>query len=126
VIAELKWIRKSIRPAETVDRDAEVVKGVEQLTKIRRFLAQTPNHLPAHGRLSRPLCEYDTGHYVLVMRDHWRWIELRAGFAIVEFDAFVRALATNRDLCGTANELLSYEWLPTKARTSSLGSSGQR
>jgi hypothetical protein len=28
----------------------------------------------------------------------------------------VRELATNRDLCGTANELLSYEWLPIEGR----------
>lgn len=51
VIAELKWIRKPIRPAEAVDRDAEVLKGVEQLAAIREFLTQTPGHISAQGRL---------------------------------------------------------------------------
>lgn len=116
VIAELKWIRKPIRPAEAVDRDAEVLKGVEQLTEIRGFLARTPNHLSAQGRLPRPLSEYENVHYLLVARDHWRWVEPRDGFAIVEFDAFVRALTRSGDLRGAVNELLGYEWLPVEGR----------
>ncbi len=32
VIAELKWIRKPLRPAEIPDRDADVLKGVGQLS----------------------------------------------------------------------------------------------
>lgn len=53
VIAELKWIREPIRPAEAVDRDAEVLKGVEQLAAIREFLTQAPGHISAQGRLRR-------------------------------------------------------------------------
>lgn len=116
VIAELKWIRKPIRPAEAVERDAEVLKGVEQLAKIREFLTRTPGHLSAQGRLPRPLNEYRHVHYLLVARDHWRWVEPRDGFAIVEFDAFVRELTRSDDLCSATNDLLTYQWLPVEAR----------
>ena len=121
VIAELKWIRKPIRPAEAVDRDAEVLKGVGQLTEIREFLTQTPNHLSAQGRLPRPLSEYENIHYLLVARDHWRWVEPRDGFAIVEFDAFMRVLTGSRDLRDAVNELLGYEWLPVEGRDFVVG-----
>lgn len=42
VIAELKWIRKTLRPAELPDRDADVLKGIGQLEKIRQFLTREP------------------------------------------------------------------------------------
>lgn len=116
IIAELKWIRKPIRPAEAVARDAEVLKGAEQLSAIREFLTHTPGHISAQGRLARPLNEYQHVHYLLVARDHWRWVEPRDGFAIVEFDAFVRALTRADDLRSAANELLGYEWLPLEGR----------
>ena len=40
VIAELRWIRKTVRPAEIPERDADVLKGVGQLESIRAFLAR--------------------------------------------------------------------------------------
>jgi len=116
VVAELKWIRKPIRPAEAVDRDVEVLKGVEQLAAIRGFLTHRPDHISAQGRLPLPFNEYQHVHYLLVARDHWRWVEPRDGFAIVEFDAFVRALTRAGDLRSAANELLAYEWLPLEGR----------
>lgn len=116
VIAELKWIRKPIQPAEAVDRGGEVLKGVAQLAAIREFLTQTPDHISAQGRLPRPLNQYQHVHYLLVARDRWRWVEPRGGFAIVEFDAFARALTRADDLRNAANELLGYEWLPLEGR----------
>ncbi len=97
LIAELKWIRKPDRPAEAVDRDAEVLKGVEQLAAIRGFLTQTPDHISALDRLPRPLNEYQHVHYLLVARDHWRWVEPQDGIAIVEFEPFTRLTVTVRN-----------------------------
>lgn len=99
-----------------MDRDAEVLKGVEQLAAIREFLTQTPGHISSQGRLPRPLNQYQHVHYLLVARDHWRWVGPRDAFAIVEFDAFARALTRADDLRSAANELLGYEWLPLEGR----------
>jgi hypothetical protein len=116
VVAELKWSRKPLKPAEAVDRDLEVLKGVQQLDAIREFLTRTPDHLSIQGRLRSPLSDYQHVYYLLVARDHWRWVEPRDGFAIVEFEAFVRALGRAADLRSAANELLGYDWLPVEGR----------
>ena len=54
VIAELNWIRKTVRPAEFPEGDGDALKGVGQLQSIRDFLAQNPHHLRALRRLLRP------------------------------------------------------------------------
>jgi hypothetical protein len=81
VIAELKWIRKTVRPAEIQERDADVLKGVGQLESIRAFLAENPDHLRVLRRLRRPLDQYEHVQYLLVPRDHWRWVEPHDGIA---------------------------------------------
>jgi hypothetical protein len=116
VIAELKWIRKPLRPAEGADRDADVLKGVGQLGAIQQFLAQAPGHLSAQGKLPRPLDQYEHVYYLLVARDHWPWVEPRDRIAIVEFDTFRRALERTEDLHVTVSDLLRYEWLPVEGR----------
>ena len=58
VIAELKWIRKTVRPAEIPDRDADVLKGIGQLDTIRAYLQTHPDYLLARGLVQRPLNEY--------------------------------------------------------------------
>jgi len=116
VIAELKWIRKTLRPAEIPDRDADVLKGIGQLSAIRAFLAGAPTHLSMHGRLPRPVNQYEHVYFLLVARDHWRWVEPRDGIAIVEFVAFERALTRSNDLRGAMVELLRYDWLPLEGR----------
>ena len=116
VIAELKWIRKTVRPAEIPDRDADVMKGIRQLSSIQQYLAANPAYLQAQGRLPRLLNQYDRVCYLLVARDHWRWMQGPDGIAIVEFDAFVRALARSGDLHGMVAGLLTYDWLPVEGR----------
>jgi hypothetical protein len=66
--------------------------------------------------MRRPLSDYQHVYYLLVARDHWRWVEPRDEFAIVEFDAFVRTLGRVADLRSAANELLGYDWLPVEGR----------
>jgi hypothetical protein len=111
VIAEMKWIRKPTRPVESIERDADVLKGVSQLSEIRTFVTENPGHLLSIGKLPKRIDEYRNVYYLLVARDHWLWIEPAKEFAIVEYDAFVAAL--NRpNLDVTIRDLLKYEWLP--------------
>ena len=115
-IAELKWVRKTVRPAEIPDRDADVMKGVGQLSAIRRYLSAHPAYLQGQGRLPRPLDQYERVHYLLVARDHWCWMAGPAGPAVVEFDALLRALQLSDNLHDAVARLLTYEWLPVEGR----------
>jgi hypothetical protein len=116
VIAELKWIRKTLRPQEFKDRDREVTKGIAQLKNIKGFLASHPEHLKSIGKLPKSLTEYRNVHYLLIARDHWLWIEATDGIAIVEFEAFLRGISPSADLEAGVSTVLSYEWLPVENR----------
>jgi hypothetical protein len=116
VIGELKWIRKTVRPAEIPSRDTDVLKGIDQLDSIRTFLAANPDYLRSRRLLSRRLDEYERVHYLLVARDHWRWVEPRDDVAIVEFEAFARTLEHSDSLRHAVDELLTYDWLPLEGR----------
>lgn len=116
VIAELKWVRKTVRPAEIPDRDADVMKGIGQLSSIRQHLLANPDCLQSQGRLPQLLSQYDRVCYLLVARDHWRWVQGPDGIAIVEFDAFVRALERSESLQDMVAGLMTYGWLPVEGR----------
>ena len=116
VIAELKWIRKTLRPAEIPDRDADVLNGLNQLSAIKEFLTGKPDYLATQRRLRRSVREYRHIYYLLVARDHWRWVEPQNGIAIVEFEAFASALLSSSSLDEAVNRLLTYEWLPVEGR----------
>ncbi len=116
VIAEVKWIRKTGRPVEHMDRDADVLKGMKQLRQIRDFLNGNPTHLRAVGKLPKGLNEYKNIYYLLIARDHWLWIEPTNDTAIVEFDALSAAMSRCDGLQSTINNLLKYEWLPVEGR----------
>lgn len=115
LIAELKWIRKPLRPAEISQRTAEVLKGVEQLAEIRDFLAGSPDHLRTLGKLPSRVDAYANVYYLVVARDHWCWTEGH-GAAIVTFEAFAEALRTEGHLRDNVEALLQYEWLPVEGR----------
>ena len=72
VIAEMKWLRKTLRPAEISDRTAELLWGVKQLSRIKAFLTAAPAHLVKQGRLPKPMTEFERVHYLLVARDFFR------------------------------------------------------
>ena len=116
VIAELKWLRKTLRPAEIPGREAELLKGIGQLESIRQFLAEQPSHLARQRRLPNAVSEYEHVHYLLVARDYWRWVEPQDGIAIVDHDALARALARSESLHGTVSDLLTHDWLPVEGR----------
>jgi hypothetical protein len=116
VIAELKWIRKVIRPIERVSKDAEIHKGMHQLSQIRQFLSENPNYLNTQGKLPKSMPEYQHKYFFLVARDHWIWVEPSEDIAIVEFDPFTAAIARPGSLHSAMSELLMYEWLPVEGR----------
>jgi len=68
VFAEMKWVRKTSRPTEFQDRDADVRKGVSQLTQIREFVACNREHLQSLGKLRRRVNEYRNVYYLFACR----------------------------------------------------------
>jgi len=116
VVAEVKWIRKTIRPVELIERDADIRKGIGQLTQIRQFLSQNPNHLASHGKLARGINRYANVYYLLIARDHWLWVEPAHNIAIVEFEALSAAFGRARSLHAAVTDLLEYKWLPLEGR----------
>jgi hypothetical protein len=115
-IAELKWSRKPNRTIERIARDEEIAKGVRQLRTIRTYARQNPDFLHARGKLPKSLSDYAHVHYLLVVWDHWYWVEPEDAMAIIHFDALLPALRRSTNLQETLSELLKYEWLPVEGR----------
>jgi len=116
VIGEMKWIRKPLRALERIERDADVLKGINQLKDIKSYLRSHPNHLSLQGILTHPLDWYRHVYFLLIARDHFVWVEPEEEVAILGFDVFSAMLGESTDLnVGTA-ELLRYNWLPVEGR----------
>jgi hypothetical protein len=115
-MAELKWIRKPNRTVERISRDKEVEKGISQLRLIRAYARGNPDFLKAKGKLAHSLADYANVHYLLVVRDHWFWVDPEDRIALVDFDAFLPALKSSTNLQETIATLLTYEWLPVEGR----------
>jgi hypothetical protein len=115
LIAELKWVRKPLRPAEIGRSSAEVLKGIAQLAEIRKFLEDFPEHLRTLGNLPRRVDAYERVYYIVAARDHWCWTEASCA-AMVTFEALAEALRSQGSLRGTLEALLRYEWLPMEGR----------
>jgi hypothetical protein len=116
VFAELKWSRKPNRSLEQIDRDKEIAKGLTQLELIRDYARQHPSFLCEREKLPRVLTSYANVHYLLVVWDHWFWIDPKDGIAVVNFDVFLPALKKFTNLQNLVTELLRYEWLPVEGR----------
>ena len=112
LIAELKWIRKPTKIFERIERDEDVLKGFEQLRRIRQFLGQNPNHLASIGKLQRPLNEYREVRYAVIARDHWIWVAPTCEGAIITYDAFTGSITRSKNLQEALADLLTYDWLP--------------
>jgi hypothetical protein len=120
VIAELKWIRKPTKILERITRDEDVLKGFDQLRKIRQFLGQNPNHLVSIGKLPRRVNEYDNVQYAVIARDHWAWVAPTADVAIFTYDAFTASITRSGRLKDAVDDLLAYDWLPIEGRDYSV------
>jgi hypothetical protein len=116
VFAELKWSRKPNRSLEVIDRDKEIAKGLAQLQLVRSYARTHPEFLRERGKLPRSLASYKSVHYLLVVWDHWFWIEPEDGIAVVNLDALLPALKKGTNLQELVTELLKYEWLPVEGR----------
>jgi hypothetical protein len=114
VLAELKWVRKPNRSVEQIARDEEIAKGVQQLQTVRDYARTHPDFLGA--KLPKSLNSYANVHFILIVWDHWRWVEPNDGFAILHFEALLPALNKSSNLQLTLLDLLKYEWLPVEGR----------
>ena len=116
VFAELKWSRKPNRTLERIARDKDIAKGLTQLQLIRAYARKHPDFLRELGKLPRDLTSYANIHYLLVVWDHWFWVDPEDGIAIVSFDALLPGLKKGANLQSLVTELLTYEWLPVEGR----------
>jgi hypothetical protein len=121
VIAELKWSRKPNRALERVARDEDIAKGLTQLQLIRAYARKNPDFLRELWKLPRSLKSYANVHYLLVVWDHWFWIDPEDGIAVVQLDALLPALKKSANLQNLIDELLKYEWLPVEGRDFRVG-----
>jgi hypothetical protein len=116
VFAELKWIRKPNRTLERIARDKDVEKGLSQLRLIQAYARKHPDFLMKRGKLPCSLKDYTNVHCLLVVWDHWFWIEPQNGIAIVHFDALIPELKKSTNLQSLVTDLLSYDWLPVEGK----------
>lgn len=116
VFAELKWSRKPNRSLEVIARDEEIAKGWQQLKLIRDYARLHPTFLCNRGKLPRSLASYTNVYYLLIVWDHWYWIEPDDGIAIVNLGVLLPALKKHSSLRDAVTELLQYEWLPVEGR----------
>jgi hypothetical protein len=114
VLAELKWVRKPNRSVEQIARDEEIAKGVQQLQTIRDYAGAHPDFLGS--RLPKSLNSYANVYFLLIVWDHWHWVEPSNEFAILHFEALLPALKKSTNLQLTLLDLLKYEWLPVEGR----------
>jgi hypothetical protein len=116
VIAELKWLRKSIRSVEHIAQEAAFLRGVDQLESVRAFLQSNPRFLMERDDVSEDLSKFRNVHYVLVPRDYFIWIDPTKGFPVIDYDAFSRTLAQCDSLAEAMDQLLTFDWLPLEGR----------
>jgi hypothetical protein len=116
VFVELKWSRKPNRTLERIARDEDIAKGRSQLELVRAYARKNPDFLRELGKLPQSLERFANVHYLLVVWDHWFWIDPDDGIAIVNFEAFLPALRSGSDLNGLVTDLLAYDWLPVEGR----------
>lgn len=116
VIAELKWLRMSMRPGELKYRRAEFLKGVQQLGAAEAFLQQNPAYLYQIGDVTKPLNTFSKVYYTLIARDFFTWVDPKAHCPVVEYEPFSQMLGQCSDLAHGMEELLRFDWLPVEGR----------
>jgi len=114
LLVELRWLRKPLFAKERNRADAEFLKGIQQLARLKSFLESNPTYLKARGPLSRDLSEYEHVHFALVGRDHMVWPTAEPEILIVEYEVFKQHLKMMNDLNTTVRELNKYDWLPVE------------
>jgi hypothetical protein len=114
VLAELKWIRKPLTARERVRCNSEIEKGLRQVQLVRDCARAHPDFLVRSQRLARAVNSYANVHYLLIVADHWFWIDPEDSFAIVDFQVFLTQFSASSNLQDTISDLLTYNWLPVE------------
>ena len=114
ILGELKWLRKSTRVLEYLDRDAELEEGFRQIKDIKDYLNASPNFLQANGLLTK-IDDEPQVTYAVIARDHLGTVETEETL-LVEFDALIWALRESSNLAEAVRKLQGYEWLPVEGR----------
>ncbi len=112
---ELKWLRKTIRAVEHVERDAELDEGFRQLRDVRKFLEGSPGFLKESGIIKRDEPQ-PTLSYAVIARDYLSHAPQGNGSLLAEFDALMWALQKSRNLTDATQKLQRFEWLPVEGR----------
>lgn len=115
LIGELKWLRKTVRVLEHLDRDAEVEEGFRQLRQIRTFLEEYPKYLRERGGIASHVDPLNLS-YAVIARDHLAHIPPQDGLWLTEFDALIWALQNSDGLADALQKLKTHEWLPVEGR----------
>jgi hypothetical protein len=111
LLAEMKWLRKTVRAVEHVDRDEALEDGFRQLRDVRAYLVHNPQYLHAQGLIQNLGSRLS---FALIARDHLLWIEPEQNMWLTEFDALDWALQDSGTLSEAISKLQKYEWLPTE------------
>lgn len=114
LLIELKWIRKPVFAKERNRADAEFLKGIQQLARLKSFLESNPGYLKARGALARDLSEYSNVHFALVGRDHMVWPTGDPEVLIVEYEVLKEHLKKTTELNTAIQKLNMYDWLPVE------------
>lgn len=117
VIAEMKWLRKTIRSVEQIQQTSLFLQGIEQMKQIKRFLQNNPRFLVERGDLTQDLCAFLNVHYVVVPRDYFVWVEQSKNeIPVIDYEPFTRVLSKETSLAQAMTQLLTLDWLPLKGR----------
>lgn len=113
VFCELKWIRKPSGPKDRETRDAEVLKGFEQIARLKRFVATNPEYLFKQGYIAWRISHFTLIHYCVVARDHFLEPP-ESSVPLYSYDAFAAELKRNSSTTGALRFLQSMDWLPVE------------
>ncbi|MFZ0730937.1 MAG: hypothetical protein WAM79_01310 [Candidatus Sulfotelmatobacter sp.] len=117
VIAEMKWLRKTIRTVEQIQQRDLFLRGIEQMRQIKTFLQSNPGFLAERGDLTADLNKFQNVHYVVVPRDYFVWAEQsKDKIPVIDYEPFTRALSRETTLAQAMTQLLTLDWLPSKGR----------
>jgi hypothetical protein len=113
VIAELKWLRKTIRTVEQLQQRQLFLRGVQQITRVKQFLQNNSRFLVECGDLTQDLSQFANVYYFIIPRDFFVWVE-SSEISVIDYDPFARALANEQSLADGVAKLLTFDWLPSR------------
>jgi hypothetical protein len=116
VIAELKWLRKTIRPTEHSERQKEFLKGIEQLKQIEHFLRENPVYLQDRGDVSQDLRDVKNLRYILLARDYFVWVDPVKGYPVIDYEPLSEITRKPGSFAEQIRVLLRFDWLPVEGR----------